>query len=91
MTVVQVDREKVTRMVAALLGAINDKGAHPGEMVLALAEALGRIVVAVREAGGSEVVQRELLDLAVKQMTNAIIAGRGGTPSVLIVPDSVKH
>lgn len=90
MTTVQVDREKVLRMVAETLQNLNGTGAHPGEMVLALGESLGRIIVAVKEIGGTEVVQKELLDLAIKQMTNAIIAARQQEGFTLILPGQEK-
>jgi DNA-binding IclR family transcriptional regulator len=95
MTTVTVDKAKVSRMVTQTLKHFHGSGAHPGEIVLALGEALGRVISAVGEMnpGMNEIVQRELVDLAIRQMTNAILVARGEKPGGgLVIPDTqVKH
>lgn len=76
MTTVPIDKEKVSRMVTQTLMHFHDSGAHPGEVVLAIGEALGRVIAATSEIGLSEIGQRELLDMGIKQATNAILASR---------------
>jgi len=73
---VRVDHEKVKRMVTATLRSFDDSGAHPGEIILALGESIGRVIAATHDMGLNEIGQRELLDVAIKQMTNAILVGR---------------
>ena len=75
-------------MVTQTLKHFHGSGAHPGEVVLALGEALGRVISAVGDMGGNEVAQRELLDLGIKQCTNAILASRGEIPGRIITPDT---
>lgn len=94
MRTVPVDKEKVTKMVTKILMDFSDSGAHPGEVVLALAEALGRIIAAVGDVSHNEVLQRELVDLAVKQMSNAILLSRGeyAAASSLVIPNTqIEH
>jgi len=76
MTTVSIDKEKVNRMVTATMMHFHDSGAHPGEVVLAIGEALGRVIAATSEMGLSEIGQRELLDMGIKQASNAILAAR---------------
>ena len=77
--VVPVDKDKVNRMVTDVLRTMHDSGAHPGEVVLALGESIGRVIVATNDMGLNTIGQRELLDLAIKQITAAYIAGTGGS------------
>jgi len=88
MTQVQIDKEKVTRMVTQVLMMFHDSGAHPGEVALALGEAAGRVIAATSGMGLNEIGQRELLDVVVRQMTQAILASRGETvsPGAIITP-----
>jgi hypothetical protein len=76
MTTVHVDKAKVSRMVTQTLKLFHGSGAHPGEVALALGEAAGRVIAATADMGLNEIGQRELLDLVVKQMTQAILASR---------------
>ena len=77
MTTVNVDRAKVSRMVTQTLKQYHDSGAHPGEVVIALGEAMGRVISATAAMGATDIAQRELLDLGIKQTTNALLASRG--------------
>lgn len=76
MTTVRIDKEKVTKMVTGTLKMFHDSGAHPAEVVIALGEAMGRVISATGEMGATDVAQREMLDIGIKQITNAIIAAR---------------
>ena len=73
MTQLNIDTKKVERMSLDALKLYSDSGAHPAEVVIALAQATGRVIASL--SGQGEIVQRELLDLAVKQMAAAIEAG----------------
>ena len=73
MTTLNIDTNKVERMSMDALKLYSDSGAHPAEVIIALAQATGRVIAAM--SGMGEMVQRELLDLAVKQMAAAIEAG----------------
>jgi len=73
---VPIDREKVNRMVTQVLKMFHDSGAHPGEVAIALGEAAGRVIAATADMGVSEIAQRELLDLVVKQMAQTILANK---------------
>jgi hypothetical protein len=72
MTKIDIDKEKVARMVKATLHGFHGSGAHPAEIVLALAECIGRVVASLP---GSEVPKRELVDLAIKHMAGTIMEG----------------
>ena len=91
MATVPVDKAKVSRMVTQTLKLYHGSGAHPGEVVIALAESLGRVISALEEMGVSEIAQRELLDVAIKQITNAIIAGKGEQPGSIIMSDPLMR
>lgn len=88
MRTVPVDKERVMKMVTKILMEFSDSGAHPGEVVLALGESLGRIIAAVGDVSQNEILQRELVDLAIKQMSNAILLSRGeyAATSSLVLP-----
>lgn len=73
MTTLNIDTKKVERMSLDALKLYSDSGAHPAEVIIALAQATGRVIASV--SGMGEMVQRELLDLAVKQMAGAIERG----------------
>ena len=73
MATLNIDTKKVERMSMDALRLYSDSGAHPAEVVLALAQATGRVIASLVPQG--EIVQRELVDLAVKQMAAAIEAG----------------
>jgi hypothetical protein len=94
MATIDVDKAKVNRMVTQILKHFHGSGAHPGEIVLALGESLGRVIAAVGEMSKNEMVQRELVDLAIKQMTNAILVSRGEEvpSSSLVIPvNRIQH
>jgi hypothetical protein len=69
MGTIQIDVPKVKRMVVDTLMMFNDTGAHPAEVVLALAECIGRVIVTLPE---SDIAKQELTQLAVKHMAQAI-------------------
>ena len=73
--IVNVDKEKIERMVRHTLHGISGQGAHPGEVILALSECVGRVIVTIE---GDGILKRELVDLAIKQMAQAIEAGIDG-------------
>lgn len=85
MTQVPIDKAKVSRMVTQTLKHFHDSGAHPAEVVIALGEAMGRVIAATAEMGLNEIAQRELLDIGIKQCTNAILAARGDAPGQIRV------
>lgn len=67
-----IDKAKVDNMVRQTLMGFSDSGAHPAEVVLALAECIGRIVFMLP---GNDLVKKDMLDLAIKQMAATIHAG----------------
>ena len=69
MTTLNIDVHKVERMSMDALKLYSDSGAHPAEVIIALAQATGRVIASMSPQG--EIVQRELLDLAVKQFRDA--------------------
>ena len=73
MTTLNIDTKKIERMSLDALKLYSDSGAHPAEVVIALAQATGRVIASLSPQG--EMLQRELLDLAVKQMAAAIERG----------------
>ena len=78
MTTIQIDREKVDRIVYNTLRGLQDHGAHPAEIVLALSECVGRTIWAMGDAGIGAIAQRELVDIAIKHMAKAIEEGQKG-------------
>jgi hypothetical protein len=64
---IRIDKDKHDRMVRDMLMLV--RGAHPAEIVLALGEAIGRVIA---EVAGSDVVKTQLVNVAVKQMATAI-------------------
>lgn len=73
MTTLNTDTKKIERMSLDALKLYSDSGAHPAEVIIALAQATGRVIASMSTQG--EIVQRELLDIAIKQMAAAIEAG----------------
>ncbi len=67
----EIDMQKKARMVKDALMLFNESGAHPGEVVLALSEACGRVIASI----DGDMVKRELVDIAIKQMAASIEAG----------------
>lgn len=84
MTKLSIDKQKVNHIVFDTLNRLSDSGAHPAEIIFALSECVGRVIGSMP----SEMAQRELLDLSIKQMTGAIIAAheRTSEPSKIILP-----
>lgn len=75
MAELNLDHEKIKRMSMDILHGLSDSGAHPVEVVVALAQSIGRVVVSLDRAGVSDIAKKEIVDLAVKQMAAAIEAG----------------
>lgn len=64
-----IDKDKQKRMVRDILMQFNGSALHPAELVLALSEALGRVIAQVE---GSDMAKQELTELAIKHMATAI-------------------
>lgn len=64
---IHIDKDKHDRMVRDVLMQV--RGAHPAEIVLAMGEAIGRVIA---EVAGSDVVKTQLVNVAIKQMATAI-------------------
>lgn len=79
MTTINIDKQKVQFLVFATLNQLSDSGLHPAEIVIAMSECAGRVIAAM----DNDIAQRELLDLAIKQMSGAILAQR----SNIILPN----
>lgn len=75
-TTVTIDKEKVDRIVRETLTSLENNGAHPVEVIVALSQCVGRVIAAFGMHGASEVTLKELVDVAVKQMATAIEHGR---------------
>lgn len=92
MAQVPIDKEKVNRIVTATLLSLHDSGAHPVEVLLALGECIGRVLVATGEMGVNDVARRELFNMTIKQITNAVLAAEpkvkvyGGMPQRILFP-----
>lgn len=85
MTTLHIDKQKVNHIVFDTLNRLSDSGAHPAEIIFALSECVGRVIGSMP----SEMAQRELLDLSIKQMTGAILAihEHNAEPSKIILPN----
>ena len=76
MPAINIDKNKVDRIVWNTLRGLQDNGAHPAEIIIALAQCVGRMIATMGETGGAgPIAQRELVDIAIKQMAAAIEAG----------------
>lgn len=71
---INIDKDKHDRMVRGFL--LEARGAHPAEIVLAMGEAIGRVIAGV---SGTDVVKTQLVNVAVKQMATAIDAAPKGS------------
>ena len=78
MTTVKIDRQKVDKIVYNTLRSLQENGAHPAEVILALSECVGRTIWAMGDAGVGAIAQRELTDIAIKHMAKAIEEGQKG-------------
>lgn len=76
MNEITLDNRKINDMSMDILKHFSGTGAHTVEVVCALAQAIGRIVVALGEAGMSDLDKRTLVDLAIKQIAVAIETGQ---------------
>ena len=76
MTTLNLDTNKVKRMSVDILRSLSDSGAHPIEVIVALAQCCGRVIATLDAAGVNEVGKRDIVDLAIKQMAAAIETGQ---------------
>lgn len=72
MAQINIDQAKVTRIVRDTLSRVSDTGAHPAEIIIAMSECAGRVIGSI----DGDIAQRELLDLAIKQLSGAILSAR---------------
>ena len=86
MTTVNIDKVKVNRMVTSILRNLHDSGAHPAEVVMALGEALGRVIATMDTIGGTDIIKRELFQLAVNQVASAVSASKGEAAGSILLP-----
>lgn len=75
MATLNLDQRKVTRMSMDVLQSLSGSGAHPVEVIVALAQCIGRVVVSLDDIGVTPIAKQELVDLAIKQMATAIDEG----------------
>jgi hypothetical protein len=68
----EIDQRKVIGVVLEANGALNDKGFNHGEVILGLAELIGRTIVEVAE---TSIQAGELLNVAVAHMGQTIKVG----------------
>ncbi len=73
MATYDVDTQKISRMVHDTLNSFSNSGAHPAEVVLALSECVGRVIMSFPD---SDIVKKEMVDIAIKHMAASIEAGR---------------
>lgn len=69
MTQFKIDKPKVDRMVRDTLMQFNNSAVHPAEMVIALAECIGRVI---NQVPGTVIVTHQLMDLAIKHMAETV-------------------
>jgi hypothetical protein len=79
----QIDQRKVAGVVVETNAAISNKGFNHGEVVLGLAELLGRTIVA---AVGDQVQAQELLKVAVNHIGTTIRIGAEAQDKRIIIP-----
>lgn len=68
----QIDQRKVVGVVLEANGALNDKGFNHGEVILGLAELIGRVIV---ESAETSIQAGELLNVAVAHIGKTIKVG----------------
>lgn len=75
MTTIQIDKEKVRRMVEQGIKMFSDTGAHPAEVVIAFAQISARVIDIVGDMsqGAPDIVKRELFDLHIKTLTDSLL------------------
>ena len=77
MTQVNIDKQKVAKMVQQFFQVFNDQGAHPAEVCFALSETLGRVISSLNSG---DIVKKELLDLSIKHMAGSIESSFNHSP-----------
>lgn len=80
----QIDQRKVAGVVIEANNAISGKGFNHGEVVLGLAELLGRTIVA---AVGDSIQAQELLKVAVNHVGTTIKIGAEAQDKRIILPN----
>ncbi len=80
-TTINLDKQKIDRIVKDTLTNLDRNGAHPLEIIVALSQCVGRVIAAFGAHGADDVVMRELVDIAVKQMATAVEYGKGKVKS----------
>ena len=71
MTTINIDKEKVGRMVRKTLQNFDNTGAHPAECIIALSESIGRIIASLP---ANDITKRDLLDMSIKHTAGTIEA-----------------
>ena len=71
MTAINIDNEKVQRMIRKTLQNFSDTGAHHLEVVFALSGAVGQVIA---KLPGNDIAKRETLDHAIKYIAKSIEA-----------------
>jgi hypothetical protein len=77
----QIDQRKVVGVVLEANAALNDKGFNHGEVILGLAELIGRVIV---EAAESSIQSGELMKVAIAHMEKTIRVGAEATEKRII-------
>ena len=80
----QIDQRKVAGVVLEANGALNDKGFNHGEVILGLAELIGRVIV---EAADTPVQAGELVKVVLAHMELTIRIGAEVTEKRIITTD----
>jgi hypothetical protein len=77
----QIDQRKVVGVVLEANAALNDKGFNHGEVILGLAELVGRVIV---EASETSIQSGELMKVAIAHMEKTISVGAEATEKRII-------
>ena len=77
----QIDQRKVVGVVLEANAALNDKGFNHGEVILGLAELIGRVIV---EASETSIQSGELMKVAIAHMEKTIRVGAEATEKRII-------
>lgn len=77
----QIDQRKVVGVVLEANAALNDKGFNHGEVILGLAELVGRVIV---EASETSIQSGELMKVAIAHMEKTIRVGAEATEKRII-------
>lgn len=68
----QIDQAKVVGVVIEANGALTDKGFNHGEIIIGLAELIGRVIV---EAADTNIQAKELVKVVMSHMDRTITIG----------------